>query len=266
MTVAIDIGASKTLVATKKGGGKIILKSNIKTNHNQAEFLKDLCSALDDITKKSRISRLVIGMAGAVDTKKLVFLAGGVLPWRDFAIGKHLKKYCSNIVLQNDAKLAGLAEATRGAGRTYEQVLYVTISSGIGTAVVDNKHLILSRSEGGQLIVEEGRRRFEDLDSGRAIKRIYGKYGYQIKSHLVWRKIAKTMAPSIYNLITTVGPDVVVLGGGVSIHFRKFIKYLRKYLKDLDAKIYPLPPILKAKFVETAVIEGCFIYKQPPSI
>ncbi len=49
-----------------------------------------------------------------------------------------------------------------------------------------------------------------------------------------------------------------MLGGGVSVHFKHFSTPLQMYLQKYNS-LYPLPPIKKAKFVETAPLIGALI-------
>ncbi len=45
--------------------------------------------------------------------------------------------------LGNDANVAALAEATRGAAKGYKYVIYLTISTGIGSGIIDDGRLLI---------------------------------------------------------------------------------------------------------------------------
>ena len=59
----------------------------------------------------------------------------GNLPWQDVPIAKDVESiiHCPTMI-ENDAKLAGLSEAM--LVKDYRRVLYVTIGTGIGTAII----------------------------------------------------------------------------------------------------------------------------------
>ncbi len=64
--------------------------------------------------------------------------------------------------LGNDANVAALAEATRGAARGYRHVIYVTVSTGIGSGIIDEGRLIIGAqglgAEAGHMILLVGER------------------------------------------------------------------------------------------------------------
>jgi len=67
--------------------------------------------------------------------------------WRDFPLVAGVSAACGIAVrLDNDANAAGLAEALWGAGAGHRHVLYITIGTGIGTALIYNGRLYHGRT------------------------------------------------------------------------------------------------------------------------
>jgi predicted NBD/HSP70 family sugar kinase len=112
-------------------------------------------------------------------------------------------------------------------------------------------------------ITAEGRsEEFEYAASGKALIRRFGKAGYQITDPKVWDEFAKDLAVGLHNLIVVLSPSVVVIGGGVGVHFHKFEAFLRQHLVELQPAHYdplPIPPIVPAQNMETAVAYGTLI-------
>ena len=59
-------------------------------------------------------------------------------------------------------------------------------------------------------------------------------------------------------MICIVNPDCVVIGGGVAVHYKRFHKPLLKQIRGFKP-LYPLPPIKRAVFVETAPLVGAML-------
>ena len=80
----------------------------------------------------------------------------------------------------------------------------------------------------------------EDLYSGKAIIPLLKKYQNQKKQNLILNNIADSLGSLIGNLINSVDPGVIVMGGGVvinNLNFRNLlIKYSRNYIFAQDAK------------------------------
>ena len=61
-------------------------------------------------------------------------------------------------------------------------------------------------------------------------------------------------------LLAIVQPELIIFGGGVGTYLEKFQKYLMEELNSVKNPLVPVPPIIKAKRPEEAVIYGCYEY------
>ena len=52
----------------------------------------------------------------------------------------------------------------------------------------------------------------------------------------------------------------MIIGGGVGSHFEKFSAPLNDEMKKLELPMVNIPPIIKAKRAEEAVVYGCYDY------
>lgn len=178
------------------------------------------------------------------------------------------KRFACPIVVEHDATAGGIAEAHLGSGTSARYLLYITISTGIGSSLIlDGAPLPgpYNPQIGQMALIPNPHPRFgsfEYLASGRAIVREYGKIAAQITSQRTWDTITRLLAQGIYNGIVTTNPELVVLGGGVSVHFKRFKKPLMNHLNRLATAYephFPLPPIVAARNVETAPLLGAAI-------
>jgi len=260
MFLGVDIGGTKTLVAVLTNEGAIRESIKFPTPKTYPDFLKDLAIAVASLTTKEFVAAGVAA-PGRVDREHGVALAFGNLPWHDVPLKRDVHRIVRcPVVIDNDANLAGLSEAMLLPD--YDTVLYVTVSTGIGTGIITNQEIDpeFADSEGGSILLEhKGKlQKWEDFASGRAIVRRFGKRASDITDEKVWKIIAKDISVGLFDLITFIQPDVVVLGGGVGTHFDSFDDYLAQEMTRFATPITPIPPICRAQRPEEAVVYGCY--------
>lgn len=224
------------------------------------QFLKELSISVDSLTTKE-FWATGVAAPGRVDREHGVALAFGNLPWHDVPLKRDVHRIVKcPVVVDNDANLAGLSEALLIP--QYDSVLYVTISTGIGTGVITNQQIDpdFADSEGGEIMLEhKGKiQKWEDFASGRAIVKRFGKRASEITDQQTWKIISRDIAIGLFDLITFIQPDAVVLGGGVSSNLDQFDDLLLSELKKYETPMTPIPPILQAQRPEEAVVYGCF--------
>lgn len=260
MYLGIDIGGTKTLAAVLNDQGDIQEVRRFPTPKVYTVFLKELAINVASLSTKSFAAGCVAA-PGTINRQKGIALDFGNLPWHDIPLKTDLQKALGcPIVVENDANLAGLSEARLLP--QYDSVLYVTISTGIGTGIITKGHIDpeMADSEGGHIILEHNDRlqKWESFASGKAIVRRYGKRAGEITSRAMWKAISRDLALGLYDLIAFIQPDAVVLGGGVAAHMDRFKDLLEVELKRFETPLTPIPPILQARHPEEAVIYGCF--------
>lgn len=261
MYLAIDVGGTKTLVSELKKDGSIVSSVKIKTPSEYPEFLQELEKSVDKLSSKS-FEKACIAMPGKIDRKNGVALSFGNLPWEHIPIQADLEKiYHCPVLVENDANLAGLGEA-QFVDEKFSKVLYITVSTGIGSAFIVDGRLNPSTidAEVGQTLVEHRGKleRWEHFASGSAIVETYGKRASDIKDQQTWYKISHNLASGFLTAIATYTPDVIVVGGGVGTHLDKFKGKLVELLKIYENPLLTIPPIEKAQHPEEAVIYGCY--------
>lgn len=261
MYVAIDVGGTKTLVSELDETGNILGSQKFKTPQHYADFILALSERVVDIASKG-IQKACIAIPGKVDREHGIGLSFGNLPWEHVPIQADCEKilHCP-VIVENDANLAGLGEA-QFVDAAYKDVIYITVSTGIGSAHIVNGILSPSTldAEIGHILVEHKGHleRWEDIASGRAIVATYGKRASEIDDARTWYVIAHNLATGFLTIIATYTPDVIIVGGGVGTHLDKFKEPLEELLKIYENPLLNIPPVVKAKYPEEAVIYGCY--------
>lgn len=261
MYLAIDIGGTKTLLAVFDYKGRVRESRKFPTDHDYETFKRDLAAAVEKLSTK-KFKAAGVGVPGRLDREHGVAIAFGNLPWRDVPIEADMARilHCP-VKIENDTKLAGLSEG-RLIKNEFKKVLYVTISTGISNALIVDGNIDpnLADSEAGNMLFEhDGKlQRWEAFASGKAIVERFGKKAKDITDPQAWYIIARNIAVGLIDLIATLTPDVVVIGGGVGSHFEKFADRLEEELKLYENPLLSVPPIRKATRPEEAVIYGCY--------
>jgi len=165
------------------------------------------------------------------------------------------------VIVENDANLAGLSEAIELQSK-YDRVLYVTVSTGIGTSFIVDQEIDpdFADTEGGHIVLEHNGRRqiWERFASGSAIVRRFGKRAQDIHDAKTWRIIARDLSLGLMDHIAILQPEVIVMGGSVNNYFENYSAYLKEELMRYNTPITPIPAIRKAKRPNEAVIYGCY--------
>jgi glucokinase len=118
--------------------------------------VKDVASAAPE---RDSVLGLGVVAPGPIDPfRGIIFRAPNLQGWDNIHLAEELGERVSLPVwLGNDANLAALAEHRYGAGRGYEHLIYLTISTGIGGGVIINNEMLLGAhgmaAEVGHVIV-----------------------------------------------------------------------------------------------------------------
>lgn len=260
MYLAIDIGGTKTLVASIDATGRIVKSSKFPTPVDYTEFKKELKTAIRNL--ETTFNRGAVAAPGKIDREHGVLLACSNLSWVNVPLEADIEHmaHCP-MQLENDTKLAGLSEAIHIINE-FKKVLYVTISTGISSALILDGVLDegMLDSESGQILLEhDGKlRTWESFASGKAIVKKYGKRASEIDNDHDWKMISKNIAVGLIDLIAIVQPEVIIIGGGVGSHFEKFKKPLNELLKKYETPMVAIPPVIGAYKAEEAVVFGCY--------
>lgn len=260
MYLAIDIGGTKTLVATIDDDANIVEQHRFPTPADYASLLDNFKNALDNFSAKE-FRGGGVGVPGHIDYEKGISLNSPHVKWGHVPLrGDCERIFDCPFVIDNDANLAALSEAMLQKDR--QTVLYFTVSTGIGTGFVRGQRIepALLKSEGGHMVLphDDQLEIWENFASGSAIVKKYGMKAEEITDETAWKSIAHNLALGFYNHIALLQPDLIVVGGAVGTYFDRYGHYLIEELKQFEEPLVTIPPIIEAQRPEEAVIFGCY--------
>jgi glucokinase len=249
MYLGVEIGGTKLQVGMCDARGRISELDRVQVERRRGR--DGILQQLDVLIRSHRQVRAIgVGFGGPVDfAKGRVVKSHQVTGWSGFELRCWFEKqFGLPTVVQNDSKCATLAEARVGAGRGKRVVFYTNIGTGIGGGLAVDGQLYNGRF--GSMEVGHtkfGGKTVESLASGLAIERGVS----SIEEAVRWYGAA------IANAITLLNPDVVVIGGGVSLAGAKFWRPLQQTVRE-----WVFPPfqnnftLVPAALGETVVVVG----------
>lgn len=263
MYLAIDIGGTKTLLGVYSATGDLKSREKIKTNHNYDAFLESIKNYYSNVT--DGIESCVVGVPGLLNRGKGIVCALGNIPWQNKPIAADISNVIGGIpvLLENDSRLAGLAEAKALGVDDNNKILYLTISTGIGGALITDCRIVtpLQDMEVGKMpLIYDGKlQAWEDFASGQAMVEKYGKKAAEIDDDEIWKEVGTKIASGVAILCTVVQPDTIIFGGGVGQFADRFTPTVSEYLKaNLHPVVRQPEELLTTKLAGDSVLRGCY--------
>ena len=243
---AIEAGGTKMLCAILDKDAKIIKEISVPTTTPE-ETVKQILSFFSSY----KISSLGIGTFGHIDLHQQSPNFGSILntpklAWKNFSYIKSFSSLGIPIAIDTDVNASCLGEAIFGNSKGLDNVVYITIGTGIGIGVITEGKLLhgMMHPEGGHMIISKcvednfesvcpyHKDCLEGLASGPSIKKRYGKEGDELKNdNKVWDLEAEYLAQSLVNIILMLQPQRIILGGGV-MHQEQLFPLIRQKVKS----------------------------------
>jgi glucokinase len=145
--LAVDVGGTQLRAACYPSDSltpsKINKVSTQFANSSPLERLVALISSL--FPEDDRVSAIGVAAPGPVNPYQgIIYTAPNIPGWENLPLGPYLEEtFGVPVLLGNDANLAALGEWRFGAGQGHHHLIYVTVSTGIGTGVIVEDRLLL---------------------------------------------------------------------------------------------------------------------------
>lgn len=184
--IGVDIGGTKVAAALVDPDGTVLDSMEVPTPSDAdqvADAVADLVARLSAAHARSApMATVGVGAAGFVDVDRSTVTFAPNIAWRDEPLGRRLEQLTGrSVVVENDANAAAWGEFRFGAGSDIDDMVLVTVGTGVGGGIVHRGELVRggfgAAGEIGHLrVVRDGRpcgcgRRgcFEQYASGSAL-------------------------------------------------------------------------------------------------
>ncbi len=266
--VGIDVGGTNTRVALINEKYEIIKREQFHTDEknpdNTLNKINDIIRGFSSEIGSCKIEGIGISCPGPLDLVNGIVLTPPNLPgWHFLPLTKRLSEITGlTVKLENDANLAGLAEAIVGAGKGKTFVQFLTISTGVGTGLCINGSIFhgargYAQEVANSIMWKNGPKQgdlkngsIESIASGTAITKRANDAGIEAKhagevyeKAMAGDKKAQEIMEDAYEYLSNfigilygiLDPEIFVFSGSVALKIPNFIEEIEKRAKE---KVY----------------------------
>jgi len=180
--IGVDIGGTNVKIAISNLGGKIICCSHFNTKkYLENGLFKQIRREVQEMIQTYQLDEnLILGMGvgvpGVTETKTGVVVEAPSLQWVRFPFLTEAERYFSYpIYVDNDVNVAVLGEQWLGRAKQKENVLFISIGTGIGSGIIIHNQLYRGSSYGageiGYTVTDKNEMKNEFMP-------IFHRYGY----------------------------------------------------------------------------------------
>ncbi|GIP27916.1 glucokinase [Paenibacillus sp. J23TS9] len=154
--IGVDLGGTKIATGMLDQSGSLLARSQKATAGLKSadEVISTIVDTINEVRGEQDIAGVGVASPGMVDSKNGIISNGVNLPdWDGISLQSELEKRLGiSVRLINDANAAAWGEYVYGAGRGSQSMVYVTLSTGIGSGLVlDGRLFTGSSSFAGEL-------------------------------------------------------------------------------------------------------------------
>ncbi len=297
MNLGIEIGGTKLQLVVGESSGHIVARRRLTVDiaGGGAGIREQIAAALPELLGEFKPAAIGVGFGGPVDRASgRIAVSHQVEGWSGFDLAGWLRELSGlPVTIENDANTAALSEALCGAGRGHRVVFYMNMGSGVGGGlVVDGKifhgaapgeaeigHVRLDKS--GVTVEQrcsgwavDGKiraaiahepastlaRLCADTNSGEARHLVAALAANDALAQRILTEVAEDLAFALSHVTHLFHPQVIVLGGGLSLVGEPLRLAVAARLPGFLMEVFGRGPELKlAQLGEDAVTVGALL-------
>ena len=251
---ALEAGGTKMVCAIGDENGKVIERESFPTR-----LPEETMPSLINYFKEKGIEALGIGSFGPLNLDPKDPHYGDITTtpkpgWHNYPLRKSFVDALGVPVgIDTDVNAAALGEATLGAGKGCDSLVYVTVGTGVGAGILVGGKLVhgLVHPEFGHILLRPHPEDpaphgfcpyhdgcLEGMACGTAIEKRWGVSARELpEDHIAWTVEAEYLAQMCVTAIVTVSPKKIVLGGGVMHQLHLFPRIRARVLEMLGGYV-----------------------------
>ncbi len=137
LTIGVDIGGTKIAVGVVDEEGRILAKNKVPTPRTPEGVVDAIAAAVSEVSTGHPIEAVGIGAAGYVDEKRATVLFAPNIRWQHEPLKEKVEQRVGlPVVVENDANAAAWGEYRFGAGQGHEDVICITLGTGLGGGII----------------------------------------------------------------------------------------------------------------------------------
>jgi glucokinase len=137
LTIGVDIGGTKIAAGVVDEEGSILETVTVPTPPTPEGVVDAIAAAVRDVSTNHAVEAVGIGAAGYVDDKRATVLFAPNINWRHEALKDKVEQRVGlPVVVENDANAAAWGEYRFGAGQGHNDVICITLGTGLGGGII----------------------------------------------------------------------------------------------------------------------------------
>lgn len=259
--IGVDLGGTAIKLGRYSKSGDC-LETLVVTTPQPATpeaVLATMVQAIDQLDPDRQVKAIGVGTPGPACAKgRMARVAINLAGWRDVPLAEWIEaKTGLPTVLANDANCAGLGESWLGAGAAFQDLIVLTLGTGVGGAIILNEKLFVGRTgAAGELglitLNPEGppcnsgnRGSLEQYCSVQAVRREMGCEPGKLAAQALtgdmaaiafWQRYGHDLGAGLASLIYVLTPEAIILGGGISAAADLFLPTV---WQELEQRVLP---------------------------
>jgi glucokinase len=285
MLVGIDVGGTKVEGVVIDRSGKIHEIIKEPTEKKKERLLNQIIDITHRLSKDRKIESIGIGFPGSIDRKKGVVINTPNLGIKNFDVQKKISRHFKvPVKIENDGNCMAVAEFLFGYGKGKNNIVSITIGTGIGGGIIIDKKLYIGQGNAGEIghltLIKEGKKCncgntgcWEEYASGRAIMRYAKEEGLKAgspreieemarkgnkKAIEIYRKVGEFLGVGIGDIVKIVDPEIITLLGSIAHAHDLFLKELKKELKKRT--YFPVCDVKVSKLRHTPAVGAAALF------
>ena len=259
--IGLDLGGTAIKLGQFLADGTCINSLTVATPQpaTPEAVVKSMVEAIAQLTPTGNCLALGVGTPGPADKSgRIAKVAINLSGWQDVPLADWLEAQTGlPTTVANDANCAGLGEAWLGAGKDYQNLIMLTLGTGVGGAIILNGHLftghlgaaaelgLITLNFDGPVCNSGNNGSLEQYGSIQAIRRMTGKEPAELgelaeKGHKqsleFWKSYGCLLGAGLANLIYILTPEAIVIGGGISGSTKFFFPAT---LEEIEKRVLP---------------------------
>lgn len=239
--IGVDVGGTAIKLGRFTPSGECLESLTVPTPQPQypEPVLTSVADAIAALDREHQATTIGIGTPGPADiTARIARIAINLPNWLDVPVADLLEaKTKRPVVVANDANCAGLGEAWLGAGQQYQNMILLTLGTGVGGCIILNGQLFVGHDgSGGELGLVTLNPNGHECQSGnhgsleqhvsaQAIRREMGMEPGKLAELAAngdpqaldfWQHYGHQLGIGLVSSIYVLNPEAVIIGGGIS--------------------------------------------------